>query len=90
LSIFDPVTVMSERLVAEYYLEHVRDPPEEPVPDQVALAAIEEFFDDLYLPIVNQREVYMEGVGLVRVKQKSVYSNKDTGVLKHDIHRNLC
>jgi hypothetical protein len=56
--------------------------PTEPVPDQVASAAIEEFFDDPYLPIVNKREVYVEGVGLVRIKQESVYSNKDTGVLK--------
>jgi hypothetical protein len=82
LSIFDPVTVMSERLVVEYYLEHLRDPPEEPVPDPVASAAIEEFFDDPYLPIVNEREVFVEGVSLVHIKQESVYSNKDTQVLK--------
>jgi hypothetical protein len=52
-------------MVAKYYLEHLRDPPDKPVPDQVASAAIEAFFDDPNLPIVNEREVYVEGVGLV-------------------------
>jgi hypothetical protein len=84
LSFFSTVTVMSERLVAEYYLEHLRDPPDEPIPDQVASAAIKVLFDDPFEPVVHDCEVLIEVKGLVCIKQGSGYSKSDTGVLKSD------